>query len=122
MERLHFTKWDMLSIGAVVALAAVVFFLLLPGKTPAAFVEIYQNGALVQRMALNEDASFCVEGEYTNVITVRDGKVAVTESSCPGGDCKNCGWLDNAGSIVCLPNRVEIRLVGAATDVDIVVG
>lgn len=121
MEKLRFTKWDMLSIGAIVALAAAVFFLLVPGKTPAAYVEIYQDGALVQRMALNEDATFRLEGEYTNVITVRDGKVAVTESSCPGGDCKKCGWMDKAGSIVCLPNRVEVRLVGAA-DVDIVVG
>lgn len=122
MEKLRFTKWDMLSIGAIVALAAAVFFLLVPGKTPAAYVEIYQDGALVQRMALNEDATFRLEGEYTNVITVRDGKVAVTESSCPGGDCKNCGWLGASGSIVCLPNRVEVRLVGLATDVDIVVG
>ena len=122
MEKLRFTKWDMLSIGAVAALAAAVFFLLLPAKTPAASVEIYQNGVLVQRLSLNEDASFCIEREYSNVITVRDGKVAVTESSCPGGDCKNCGWLGTAGSIVCLPNRVEVRLVGAAADVDIVVG
>ena len=122
MGKLRFTKWDMLSVGAVAVLAAAVFFLFLPAKTPAAFVEIYQDGVLVQRFSLKEDTSFCVEGEYTNVITVRDGKVAVTESNCPGGDCKGCGWLGTAGSIVCLPNRLEVRLVGADTDVDIVVG
>lgn len=122
MGKIHFTKWDMVSIGAVVALAAAVFFLLLPAKTPAVCVEIYKDGVLLQRLSLKEDTSFRVDGEYTNVITVQGGKVAVTESSCPGGDCKNCGWLGTAGSIVCLPNRVEVRVVGAAADVDIVVG
>lgn len=122
MNKMRFSKWDLLAITAVVTLAAAVFLLYLPAKTPATSVEIYKDGRLLECLPLNKDASFYVEGEYTNIITVRNGMVAVTESNCPGGDCKACGWLHTAGSIVCLPNRVEVRVVNSEADVDIVVG
>ena len=120
MAKMRFSKWDLLPIALVAALAVAVFLLFLPGKTPASYVQIYQDGKLVQTLSLAEDATFTVTGTYTNVITVSGGRVAVTHTDCPGGDCAGCGWRD-AGSIVCLPNRVEIRLV-SQSDVDIVVG
>ncbi len=121
MPKMRFCKWDVLPIAAVAALAVAVFLLFLPAKNPAICAEVYKNGTLLTRLPLSEDATFCVEGAYTNVITVRNGQVAVTESDCPGGDCKVCGWRETTGSIVCLPNAVEVRIVGVA-DVDIIVG
>lgn len=122
MKKLRFCKWDILPVCAVAALALAVFLLFLPAGTPATQVEIYKNGQLVKVLPLDQDASFAVTGEYTNVITVQNGKVAVTQSDCPGGDCKGCGWRSSAGSIVCLPNGVEIRVVSQNADVDFIVG
>lgn len=119
--KMRFTKWDLIPIAVVVLLAVAVFLLFLPSDTPAKYVEIYRGGVLLERFPLDEDRTYLVEGDYTNVITVSNGRVAVTESDCPGGDCKNCGWLSTAGSIVCLPNAVEIRLIAGETSVDIVV-
>lgn len=121
MEKYRFRKWDILPIAAVTVLAVVVFLLFLPLKTPATRVEVYQNGELVKVLSLDREQTLTVTGKYTNVITVQGGRVAITQTDCPGGDCKGCGWRDSAGSIVCLPNGVEIRVVGNA-DVDIVVG
>ena len=122
--RLRFQKGDFLAIAAVLALAAAVFALFLPARnTDAAVVEIYRNGERLRAFPLNVDRQFTVEGDYTNVVTISGGKVAITESSCPGGDCVSCGWVSSAGrSIVCLPNGVEIRIVGAQSEVDFVVG
>lgn len=120
--KMRFTKWDLLPIVAVVALAAAVFMLFLPSNTAPDCVQVYQNGQLLTSLPLAEDATYTVEGNYTNVVTVKDGKVAVTESNCPGGDCEKCGWFDTAGSIVCLPNGVEVRILSRNGDVDIVVG
>ena len=122
--RLRFQKGDFLAIGAVLLLAAAVFALFLPARnTEAAVVEIYHNGERLHAFPLNVDRQFTVEGDYTNVVTISGGKVAITESSCPGGDCVSCGWASSAGrSIVCLPNGVEIRIVGAQSEVDFVVG
>ena len=120
--KMRFGKWDVFPVVAVVALAVAVFLLFLPGNAPADHVEIYQNGVLVETISLTEDTAFEIQGEYKNVITIRDGKVAITESSCPGGDCAACGWRETAGSIVCLPNGVEVRVIASDHDVDIVVG
>ena len=121
---LKFRKFDMVAIGAVILLAALVFVLFLPkensGKVQA---EIYQDGKLFAVLDLAEDREVIVPGKYTNVVTVKDGKIAVTESDCPGEDCVRCGWMEHAGrSIVCLPNGMEIRIVGVDGDVDFVVG
>lgn len=49
--------------------------------------------------------------------------VRVSDSDCPGQDCVHTGAISRAGqSIVCLPAQVVISLVGAASDVDAVLG
>ena len=122
--RLRFQKGDYLTVAVTLLLAAVVFLAFLPretGDTPMA--EIYLDGTLVRRVSLDTAAEFSVTGDYMNTVTVRDGKIAVTESDCPGGDCVHSGWIGTSGrSIVCLPNRMEIRIVSAPGDVDFVVG
>lgn len=120
---MRFRKGDILAVAAVVALAAAVFLLFLPGKAEAGAVEVYQEGKLLKTLSLAEDAQFVLTGECTNTVTVRDGAVAITASDCPGEDCVGCGWIRTPGrSIVCLPNAVELRLVGVDSDVDFVVG
>ena len=122
-QRLQFGKWDIIVIAGVLVLAVLVFCLFLPGQETAAYAEIYLDGELVKTVSLSENQEFTVTGRYVNVITINDGKIAVTESDCPGEDCVHCGWSGDAHkSIVCLPNGLEIRIVSAPSDVDIVVG
>ena len=122
--RLRFQKGDLLAVAAVLLLAAAVFALFLPSRNgDAAVVEIYRNGQRSHAFPLNADRQVTITGDYTNVVTISGGKVAITESSCPGGDCISCGWVSSAGrSIVCLPNGVEIRITGGDSEVDFVVG
>ena len=121
--RLRFQKGDIAAIALVLCMAAAVFACFLPGgNSEGAAAEVYCEDELVRVVSLDEDQMFTLTGDYSNTITVRDGKIAVTESDCPGGDCVSCGWSDSAGrSIVCLPNRLEIRIVGDDGDVDFVV-
>ena len=122
--RLRFQKGDWLAVAVTLVLAIAVFFAFLPretGDVPVA--EVYLDGTLVCRVTLDESQEFTVTGDYTNTVTVRDGKIGVTASDCPGGDCVHSGWIGTSGrSIVCLPNRMEIRIVSAPGDVDFVVG
>lgn len=120
----RFQKGDLLAIVPVILLAVLIFVLFLPPRNvPAAYAEIYRDGQLIRTVSLDRDQEFAVVGRYTNTVTVRDGKIAVTASDCPGGDCVSCGWCDSSGrSIVCLPNGVELRVVSADGDVDFVVG
>lgn len=121
--KLRFGKWDIAAVGGIVLLAALVLALFVPVKdTKGAYAQVYQNGELIKTISLNQNQEFTITGEYTNLIAVKDGKISVTASDCPGEDCVHCGWLDSAGrSIVCLPNGLEIRVI-ADGDVDFVVG
>lgn len=121
--RLRFQKGDILAIGLVAALALVIGLLFLPKPAENAAVEIYHNGVLVKTFPLEAQQEFTVTGDYTNVIRVADGKVTMTASDCPGKDCVHSGAISMPGrSLVCLPNGVEVRIVGRAGDVDFVVG
>jgi len=121
--KLEFCKNDFLAIGIVAAIAILVsvIFWTSVGTEEGSMVSIYQEGVLIKEISLDSDTEFVIEGDYKNVVTIKDGKAAITESDCPGTDCVHSGWIHEAGrSIVCLPNRVELRIEGTS-EVDFVV-
>jgi len=121
--RLAFRKGDLLAIALVIVLAIGVAVCFVPQKTAAQnpVVQIFQDGRLVQELPLNADASVEICGDYLNTVSVKGGRAGFSGSNCPGQDCVHSGWISDAGrSVVCLPNRVEIRITGAS-DVDFVV-
>lgn len=121
--KLEFCKYDFLAIGTVAAIAILVsvIFWTSVGAEEGSMLSVYQEGALIKEFSLDSDVEFVIEGDYKNVITIKDGKAAITESDCPGTDCVHSGWIHEAGrSIVCLPNRVELRIEGTS-EVDFVV-
>lgn len=122
--RLRFQKGDFIAIILVLAIAAAVGLSFMPRgeEGQQTIIQIYQDGQLVQELSLDTDRTMELTGEYTNTVEVRDGKVAIIASDCPGEDCVHSGWISRIGrSIVCLPNRVEIRIIGEA-EVDFIVG
>lgn len=121
--RLSFRKGDWLAIGIVVMLTLAVALWFVPQSTQNqdAVIQIYQDNVLVKEILPGADETFTLIGAYTNTIVIREGRAAITESDCPGADCVHSGWIGTVGrSIVCLPNKVEIRIVGQA-EVDFVV-
>lgn len=121
--KLKFCKSDLIAIVIVIALIILTSFVFrkVVGTEEGSKVVVYEDGKVIREIPLTEDTEFVVEGLYTNKIAVKDGKAAVIESDCPGGDCMHSGWISESGrSIVCLPNRVEVRIEGES-DVDFVV-
>ncbi len=122
-QHLSFRKGDFWAIALVVLIGVITLLCFFPQNEPSEnnTVQIFQDGQLLKELSLQEDQVVFVEGKYHNTITIQNGRVAVTESNCPGRDCVHSGWSDDASKvIVCLPNRVEIRIVGSA-EVDLVV-
>ena len=111
---------DWIVAGAVVLVALALLLLPLLKKAEAVTVQIRQDGRLLYELPLDRDTTVTVGGDYENTIVIQGGAVSVTHATCPGEDCVRSGAIRDAGrSIVCLPNRVEIRIVGAA-EVDVV--
>ena len=96
-------------------------WLMAPGRT-AQWAEIYSGGVLVKTVDLRIDQEFTVEGgNGVNTVTVRDGKIAVTQADCPDHYCMQRGFCQGGTAIVCLPNRLVIEFVGEQ-DIDGAVG
>ena len=124
-ERLSFQKRDWIAIILVVVLALGIGLMFLPfsGESDGdCVVQIYQDGELLRELALSAVETLTIDGKYENTVSVRDGEVSITHSTCPGEDCVHSGAISKAGrSLVCLPNGLEIRITGAP-EIDFVVG
>lgn len=112
-----------------VALLAMVFILCLGLSIPllltnedAQYAEIISDGKTVTVVDLSIDQSFSVSTpDGTNSITVKGGKIGVTQASCPDHYCMDRGMCSSGAQIVCLPNKLIIRFIGQQT-VDMVAG
>ena len=98
------------AILIVSAIASATLFL--PGKE-ASFAEVSSNGTANRVVSLKADQEFTVPcpGGY-NTVTVKNGKIAVTEASCPDQYCVRQGFCNSGRDIVCLPNKLVISFMG----------
>lgn len=116
------------AVGLLVILLAVFMLLFMTfgandGGQPTLL--ILQDGAMLYELPLTPELhkTLTIEGKYHNTITIEKGAVTMSESNCPGSDCLHSGWISKPGrAIVCLPNRLELRIVGIEAEIDGVVG
>ncbi len=108
------TRYWVLLLALLLAVSlGLSVWLLAPGEA-AAYVEISSQGQVIATLDLRVDQQLTVttpEGGC-NVVTIRDGCVAVTEANCPDGYCMARGFCSSGTQIVCLPNRLVIRFLG----------
>ena len=78
-------------------------------------VFVYVDGVLTGEYPLSEDALIDISGydDGVNTLRILDGEAYMEEASCPDKLCIHQGKAYKAGqSIVCLPNRVVIKITG----------
>ena len=106
--------WIALLIVVAVICGCLSIWLFRP--TPADCVEVWSKGEKLQTLSLGEDTTLTVETESgKNVVTVKNGKVAVTEADCPDRYCVKRGWCSGGAQIVCLPNGLVLKFTGETT-------
>lgn len=121
-------KWrnDLLFIGGLLflllAIGCGMFFL--RGEGDAVTVAI--DGALYGTYPLGVDVTVDIplKAGESNRLVIQDGEAHMENANCPDGICAQHKPISRMGeSIVCLPHRVVITVVGAAdaSDPDIVV-
>ena len=104
-----FRVWDVLLIVILLALVVLTLvFALAPAEGD--YAEIYLNGEKVATLPLDR------AGEWSNEhlkVVVEGGSVRVEDADCPDRICQRRGAISRAGdSIVCLPNKVVVRIAG----------
>ena len=109
------TKYWVILLAVILTVCAGLSIpLLLPGES-AVYAEIVSDGQVLQVVDLKVDREILITTDKggKNTITVKDGKIGVTEASCPDHYCMDRGMCDRGTQIVCLPNRLIIRFKGA---------
>ena len=114
--------WILIFALLLAVCLAASFYLLTPGDASTQ-AEITRQGKVIKTVDLRIDQEFMIspaEGQW-NTITVKDGKVGVTEASCPDHYCMKRGFCNSGTEIVCLPNRMTIRFLGTQ-EIDAIIG
>ena len=104
--------------AAAAGLVIFAFIMNIERKNPTA--EVYLNGVLIRKEPLSRDIEFTVESENgVNVVKIENGAVRVAFADCPDKVCVERGVVSGgAVPIVCLPHRVEIRIVDGESGAD----
>lgn len=125
------SKYDLLVVAVVLALAVCLGARFWGGLNAAPVqsgglsVVVEIDGVEFERAPLLDYSGQHVytNNGYTLTVDSADGWVDVIASDCPTQDCKHSGTISRAGqSIVCLPARIVITLVGTNADYDVIVG
>ena len=107
------TRYWIIALALVLILSTAGGIYLMNTNQNAAFAHIISDGETVKTVSLHVDQEFTVTAPNggENTITVRDGKIAVTEATCPDHYCMQRGFCDGGTQIVCLPNRLVIAFL-----------
>lgn len=119
-------RYDAPVVLAVLLLAAVLGTRMwfASADSGALTVTVGIGGTEVERTPLARYSGGTYENNGCTVtVKVENGAVFVAESDCPNQDCVHSGRIGQAGqSIVCLPARIVIELVGESAEYDLVTG
>lgn len=86
------------------------------------YVYVEQAGEQIGIYPLNEDREIIIgdEENYYNILVIKDGKADITAASCPDKICVDHRRIAYEGErIVCLPNRLIVRIEKAEQKADI---
>ncbi len=117
-------RGDLYLIGGCLLAALILCGLWLLLRRDGGTVIVEQDGLETARYALHKDRTVKIEGEEGyNLLIIEGGEVWLLEADCPNQLCVKMGKIRSAGqSIVCLPHRLVVRIVGGASPLDAVMG
>ena len=88
-------------------------------------VVVSVDGKKIAEYPLKKDATYELSGSHlgTNTLVIKSGKAYISEASCPDKQCMKQGKISRAGEmLVCLPNRVVVKIVDSKKDEPVIDG
>ena len=107
-------KNDMILSAILIIISIVLFgaFNLFASKK-GEYVEITVDGSLYKKVSLSQDETITINGSSggVNVVEIKDSKVCMKEADCPDKVCVHQGYISRSNeTIVCLPNRIVVKI------------
>lgn len=109
-----FKKGDIILLVVVLVLVALTIYFAL--QSDASEADVYVDGNLVYKLDLNKNATVEVlDGRVQ--IKIENGKAYIAKSDCRNQLCVHAQAIGKeCGVIVCLPNKVVVKVVAKEVD------
>ena len=116
MQRTKRLYADIILILGLLLVLLSVFFIMRLGAAKGELVRVTVDNQLVGEYSLAEDGEYPLNGG-TNLLVISSGEAFVSRADCPDKVCVHTGRISLAGErIVCLPYKLEIRVVAPDGD------
>lgn len=111
-------KGDYFLIGFILLFSIISVVIMTFSRSNGGIAVVYSDNIEYGRYPLSQDTSFVVEyNNQYNKICIENGTAFVSEASCPDGYCVHQLHISSEGeTIVCLPNKLVIRIENGKGD------
>lgn len=111
-------KRDYIFLIAMLLLGGILWFVFRPADSgEQAVVRITVNGQVYGEYPLDEYREISIQD--TNVCVIENGTVYMKSADCPDQVCvKTKPIHSRAASIICLPNKVSVEIVGGSANIE----
>ena len=116
-------------LGLILLSVALILFVIdltnVSSDTGSKKVVVSVDGKKIAEYPLKIDATYELSGSHlgTNTLVIKSGKAYISEASCPDKQCMKQGKIERAGEmLVCLPNRVVVKIVDSKKDEPVIDG
>ena len=105
-------RLDVIVIAAILLLSLFLALTVFLTRKEGAVAVVEIDGMEAGKYPLSYDGVFSLNGG-TNVLVIENGVAYLNYSSCPDHVCERTGKIRYVGqAIVCLPNRVTVKVIG----------
>ncbi len=118
-----FRKGDLWLLGSILLTAALLLLFRAHFSPKGKYVSVSVNDVTVKVFDITSEVDQYIEGiDGKNRIRVENGKVWIEEADCPEGICQHHTPISRVGdSIICLPHRLVVTIIGDGEYPDAVV-
>ena len=103
---------DLILVITLIVLTLIIsVFIYKKKSSDKLYVEVSIDGKVTNTYSLDENLEIMLD--TGNMLIIKDEYVYIKEANCPDGLCVKQGKISkNNESIICLPNKLVVRIVG----------
>lgn len=107
-------KNDAKLITILFVITSIILIIINVTKEEGSIAEVYYENDKILSIDLNVDGEYVVDGDLGDVVLeVKDGMIRVKEENSPLNICSKEGYIgDSSRTLICLPNKIVVKIVG----------
>ena len=109
-------RGDFLVIAVIIAFS-LASLALLAIRPEGRYAVISENDSVIYQGSIHDNATIRTEH---NTVEISDGHVRIIEADCPDKLCIQAGEATSSHPVICLPNRLVVRIQAEEEEIDAV--